>query len=42
MKTLIVYKSCTGFTERYARLIGEKIGAETADLKDISVKQMGQ
>ena len=28
MKTIVVYKSISGFTERYARWIGEGLGAD--------------
>ena len=42
MRTLIVYKSCTGFTERYARLIEQKAGAKAVNLKDVSASLMAQ
>jgi len=33
-KTIIVYKSSTGFTRRYAQMIAEKTGAQLLDLKE--------
>ena len=36
MKTIIVYESKTGFTERYARWAAEELGCECISLKDAS------
>ena len=41
MKTLIVYKSCTGFSRRYAEIIGEATGAEVMELKQVTAQIMG-
>lgn len=32
-KTIIIYKSSTGFTEKYARLLAEKLGGTAVDFK---------
>lgn len=36
MKTLLVYKSKTGFTKRYAEWIAKELGCEMKDYSDIS------
>ena len=36
MKTIIIYKSRTGFTKRYAQWIAEELTCEIADYSDIS------
>ena len=38
MKNIIVYTSQTGFTEKYANLLGEKINGEVLTLKDAKKK----
>ena len=40
MKTLVVYKSNTGFTQRYAQYIGDQIHAEVHPLSEVSSKTM--
>ena len=40
MKTIIVYESKTGFTERYARWAAESIGCECISLKDASKEKL--
>lgn len=39
-KILIIYRSVTGFTERYARWISEELGCEAMELKKASGKTM--
>ena len=41
MKCLIVYKSNTGFTRRYAEMLGEKTGGDVKDLKEATPSVMG-
>ena len=38
MKTLVVYTSQTGFTQKYAKWIAEKTGADLFDVKDVQKK----
>lgn len=40
MKTIIVYESKTGFTERYARWAAEKLGCECILLKNASKEKL--
>lgn len=37
---LVMYKSVTGFTERYARWIAEDLDCEAADIKDLSAEKL--
>ena len=39
MKTLIIYTSQTGFTEKYARWLADEMGADLYDLKDAKRKE---
>ena len=41
MKTLVVYKSHTGFTRRYAQYMGSQLQAEVCPLSEVSGKTMG-
>ena len=38
MKTLVIYTSQSGYTERYARGISEELNADIYDLKDVKKK----
>ena len=38
MKTLVVYTSQTGFTQKYAQWIAERTGADLFDVKDVQKK----
>lgn len=38
MSTVVIYKSQTGFTEKYAKLIGARLDAEVLTLKDAKKK----
>ncbi|HBN86262.1 MAG TPA: flavodoxin [Clostridiales bacterium] len=40
MKTLVIYKSVTGFTEKYARWIAEVLSADLYAAKDIKLEKM--
>lgn len=40
MKTIILYKSATGFTKRYADWICESIDCESVSLKEASIDQL--
>ena len=40
MKTIIVYKSQTGFTKQYAEWISEETGFEAVELKKVSKEQI--
>ena len=41
MKTLVVYKSNTGFTQRYAQYLGSQLHAEVMPLTAVKGKTMG-
>ena len=41
-KILVVYKSVTGFTKRYAQWISEELGCETGELKEVSAEKLGE
>ena len=40
VKTLVVYKSSTGFSKKYACIIADGIGCETADFHDVTADTM--
>ena len=40
MKTIIIYKSHTGFTERYARWIGEALSCDTSSFKEFKTANL--
>lgn len=40
MKTIIIYKSKTGFTKKYAEIVADKVNATVADVKTISEKSL--
>lgn len=42
MKTIVVYKSKTGFTRRYAEWIGEALGCEVVSIRDINKEMLLQ
>ncbi len=42
MKRIIVYKSRTGFTEKYAKWIAEDLGCEAVRLEKISASQLSR
>ena len=39
MKTLVIYSSQTGFTEKYAKLLADKLGAELLTIKEAKKKK---
>lgn len=41
-RILVIYKSRTGFTKKYAEMIAEEIGCELADYKRATVKMMSE
>ena len=42
MKTLVTYQSSTGFTKRYAEIIGSRTGAHVMELKEATAGIMGE
>ncbi len=40
MKTLVIYKSKSGFTKKYAEWIGEKLGAEIREASKVTVETL--
>lgn len=40
MKTLVIYKSKSGFTKKYAEWIGEQLGAELHEASKVTVETM--
>lgn len=42
MKAIVIYKSKTGFTEKYAGWIGEELQCEVKDLKDLDLKEISE
>ena len=42
MKTLITYKSKTGFAEKYARMIAEELGCSIIPLKQMTAEKMSE
>lgn len=41
-RILVVYKSVTGFTKQYAQWIGESLGCETTELKDVTAQRLAE
>ncbi len=41
-KIIVIYKSKTGFTRKYAEMIAEEIGCTTADYKTVTVETMSK
>ena len=41
MKTIVVYRSKTGFTERYAKWIASELGCMAIDFKDFNLDKIG-
>ena len=41
-KIIIVYKSSTGFTKKYAKMIAEEINCTIADYKTVNVKMLSE
>ena len=39
---LVVYKSKTGFTKKYAEMIGEELDCKTADLNNVTDSMMSE
>lgn len=42
MKTVVIYKSKTGFTKRYAEIIARELNCEAVDFKGITVEKMSE
>lgn len=42
MKTIVVYKSSTGFTKQYAQWIAEKCNCLATDIKKLDMKELNQ
>ncbi|HBG70853.1 MAG: flavodoxin [Bacteroidetes bacterium GWF2_43_63] len=40
MKTIVIYRSKTGFTKKYAEWIAEELGSELADSKKINMEML--
>lgn len=42
MKTIVIYKSATGFTKKYAQWIAEAVSADLYAVADITLKKVMQ
>ena len=40
MKTLVIYQSSTGFTQKYANWIAEELSSDAKELKKVSVNDV--
>lgn len=42
MKTIVIYKSKTGFVRKYAEWISEELSADIYDVSDVNIKVRGR